>query len=239
MAHRQLSRPPFHARPGEPLVLAEHVTKTFGDGPRAVTAVHDVSLEVSAGDTIALMGPSGSGKTTLLTLLGALDRPTSGRILLDGLDIATVPERRLYDVRRRKVGFVFQDFYLVPNLTAVENVLLPTLPLGRDHRFQRRAEELLSTVGLAGRIDHRPTQLSGGEMQRVAIARALILDPPVVLADEPTGDLDSVNGAEVVRVLLRLTEERGTTVVVATHDDRVASRMGRLLRMRDGALVDE
>lgn len=238
MAHRQFSRPPFHARPGEPLVLAEHVTKTFGDGPRAVTAVHDVSLEVSAGDTIALMGPSGSGKTTLLTLLGALDRPTSGRILLDGVDIATVPERRLYEVRRRKVGFVFQDFYLVPNLTAVENVLLPTLPLGREHRFRRRAEEILATVGLAGRIDHRPTQLSGGEMQRVAIARALILDPPAVLADEPTGNLDSASGTGVVDVLLRLNSERRTTIVVATHDDRVASRMGRLLRMRDGALVD-
>lgn len=238
MAHRQLSRLPLHARPGEPIVLAEHVTKTFGDGPRAVTAVHDVSLEVSAGDTVALMGPSGSGKTTLLTLIGALDRPTSGRILLDGLDISTVRESRLHEVRRRKVGFVFQDFYLVPNLTAVENVLLPTLPLGRDHRFRRRAEEILGTVGLAGRVDHRPTQLSGGEMQRVAIARALILDPPVVLADEPTGNLDSASGAEVVRVLLRLTEEQGTTIIVATHDDRVSSRMGRLLRMRDGALVD-
>jgi len=237
MAHRELSHHPVHAGAGEPIVVVDHVTKTFGDGPRVVTAVRDLSLTMAAGDTVALMGPSGSGKTTLLTLLGALDRPSRGRVVLDGVDVAAVPERRLYEVRRRKVGFVFQDFYLVPNLTALDNVLLPTLPLGRDPRLRRRAEELLAVVGLADRIEHRPSQLSGGEMQRVAIARALVLDPPLVLADEPTGNLDSASGAGVVDVLLRLNSERGTSVVVATHDDRVAARMDRILRMRDGELV--
>ena len=238
MAHRETTRPVSHAAPGQPIVVLERVSREFGDGPTRVAAVRNVSLEVRAGDTVALMGPSGSGKTTLLTLLGALDRPTSGRVVVDGIDVSGVPEGKLYEVRRQKVGFVFQDFYLVPNLTATENVLLPTLPLGRDHRLHRRAEELLVTVGLGERVGHRPNQLSGGEMQRVGIARALILDPPIVLADEPTGNLDSVNGAEVVNVLLRLNEERGTTIVVATHDERIADRMRRRLHMRDGEITD-
>ena len=229
--------PPRHARPGEPIVRVDHVTKQFGDGPRAVTAVDDVCLTIPAGQSLALMGPSGSGKTTLLTLIGALDRPTTGRIVLDGLDISAVPERRLYLVRRRTVGFVFQDFFLVPHLSALENVLLPTLPLGRDEGVRQRAEELLVTVGLGDRIGHRPNQLSGGQMQRVAIARALILDPPLVLADEPTGNLDSASGAEVVRILLELNRTQGTTLVVATHDERVVSRLERCVQMRDGALV--
>ncbi|MCC7078530.1 MAG: ABC transporter ATP-binding protein, partial [Acidimicrobiia bacterium] len=207
----------------------------------AVTyALAGVDLDVAAGEYVAVMGPSGSGKSTLLHIMGGLDKPTSGAVYIGGRDIATLSDRRLTRMRRRELGFVFQFFNLVPVLTARENVALPLVVDGvPKRRYRRRVDELLGTVGLADRADHLPAQLSGGQQQRVAIARALVAAPDVLLADEPTGNLDSRSGADVLGLLRRLVDEHGQTVVIITHDPRAASGCDRIVFIRDGLIVDE
>ena len=198
-----------------------------------------VDLEVAAGETVAVMGPSGCGKSTLLYLLGGLDRPTAGEIWLDGQDMTRLSERALARLRRDAIGFVFQAFHLMDELTAVENVELPALLAGRSPRAaRRRAAGLLERVGLADRAGFLPSQLSGGQRQRVAVARALVADPPVVLADEPTGNLDSSATLDVLRLFDQL-HQAGQTLVIVTHDTRIAATADRMISMRDGTFVDQ
>ena len=213
------------------------VSKTYSLGGSQVHAVRDVHLTIAAGETVAVVGPSGSGKTTLLQLLGALDRPSTGEILFDGRDIAGIGDRALGMLRLRTFGFVFQQFNLIPTLTAAQNVEIALAPSGGSARTRRETVvRLLESVGLAPRADHVPSKLSGGEQQRVAIARALAHEPHVLLADEPTGNLDSETGAEIIDLLLSLSAEGRRTVVVVTHDVDIAKRAGRVLRMSDGRL---
>jgi putative ABC transport system ATP-binding protein len=207
----------------------------FQRGPTTVRALDGVALEIGAGEFVALEGPSGSGKTTLLQLLGALDRPSGGEVLFEGRDLAKLGDRELATLRLRSFGFVFQQFNLIPTLTAVENVEAKLIPAGGT---RGRALELLGEVGLAERSDHLPHQLSGGEQQRVGIARALSVEPRVVLADEPTGNLDTDTGREIIELLAGLAAEHGSTVIVATHDTTLAARAPRRLALRDGRLVD-
>ncbi|MBF6614854.1 MAG: ABC transporter ATP-binding protein [Chloroflexi bacterium] len=221
----------------EAIIRLVGLTRQYRVGPHIVAAVAGVDLEVAGGEAIALVGPSGSGKSTLLNLLGGLDRPTSGEIWVEGENIARASARRLVDHRRRRVGFVFQSFNLLPYRTALENVEVPlmlgALPVAAR---RERARELLRLVGLSERIDHRPSQLSGGEQQRVAIARALANKPSILLADEPTGNLDSATGAEVMG-LLRSLNEQGLTLILITHDMAVAAYANRIIRLRDGKVV--
>jgi putative ABC transport system ATP-binding protein len=213
--------------------------REYGKGEALVRAVDGVSLDVAAGETVAVMGPSGCGKSTLLHLLGGLDRPTGGEVWLAGQSLGRLGERALARLRRDAVGFVFQAFHLMDELTAVENVELPALLAGRSPRTaRRRAAGLLERVGLADRAGFLPTALSGGQRQRAAIARALVSDPLVVLADEPTGNLDSEATLEVLRLFESL-HAAGQTLVIVTHDSRIAATAGRLIGMRDGAFVDE
>jgi len=205
-------------------------------GGREVAILDGVNLDVAARETVAVTGPSGSGKSTLLGLIAGLDRPTAGSIVLDGVEITTLDENRLARLRRDRVGFVFQSYHLIPTLTAIENVAMPLELAGRPHRLER-ARELLDTVGLVGRADHYPSQLSGGEQQRVAIARALALRPGLVLADEPTGNLDSATGAQIIELLLALNREHGSTLVLVTHDEALAARGQRIVALRDGRVV--
>jgi len=221
-----------------PALEAERLGKTYTPDGQDVVAVREVDVKVERGDLVAIMGPSGCGKSTLLHLLGGLARPTTGRALVDGVDLAGMTDRELAEVRRTKVGFVFQAFNLVPVLSAEENVALPALIAGRPRSWAAgRAAELLEAVGLHGRNAQRPSQLSGGEQQRVAIARALVMDPSVLLADEPTGNLDSRSGRDIVHLLLGL-HQRGQTIVLVTHDVKVAGVAERLLVMRDGQLEE-
>jgi putative ABC transport system ATP-binding protein len=222
-----------------PVLRACELRKQYGSGTTLVRAVDTVDLEVAAGETVAIMGPSGCGKSTLLHLLGGLDRPTSGSIQLAGQRLDQLSERALARLRRTAVGFVFQAFHLMDELSAVENVELPALLAGRSARAARsRATELLDRVGLADRARFLPAALSGGQRQRVAVARALVSDPLVVLADEPTGNLDSEATIEVLRLFDSL-HETGQTLVIVTHDARIAATADRLVTMRDGALLDE
>ncbi len=220
------------------LIQTFHLTKIYGGDGAAVRALDDVTLTVHRGEMVAVMGPSGSGKSTLLNMLGALDRPTEGRVVVNGQDLAEV--RDLDSFRAHTVGFIFQLHNLLPTLTAQENVEVPMLgqPIPARERRQR-ARELLEMVGLGHRLHHLPGQLSGGERQRVAIARALANRPPLILADEPTGSLDSQSGAEIMALLRRLNEEQGVTIVVVTHDPRVARSTQRILTMQDGRIVDD
>src|SRR3984885_8289851 len=221
------------------VLRAQGLRKDYGRDASLVRAVDEVDLEVAPGETVAIMGPSGCGKSTLLYLLGGLDRPTAGEIWLDGQDITRMSERALARLGGDPIGFVFQAFHLMDELTAVENVELPALLAGRSPRAtRRRAVGLLEQVGLADRADFLPTALSGGQRQRAAIARALANDPLVVLADEPTGNLDSQATLDVLRLFDSL-HAAGQTLVIVTHDDRVAATADRLVSMRDGALVDE
>jgi putative ABC transport system ATP-binding protein len=220
------------------IVVAQKLTKIYGRGAIRVTALKGVNLRVRRGEFIAILGPSGSGKTTLLNMLGALDRPTEGRVIIDRMVTSMVPERRLYKIRREKLGFIFQTYYLVPTMNALQNVLMPVLPIRRNKRYDKRAERLLDMVGLKGRMYHKPGELSGGEQQRVAIARALILNPGVILADEPTGNLDSKTGAEIIELMQRLNREREKTFIVVTHDRRIAGNAERALYLKDGRLSD-
>ena len=221
------------------LLRASGLGKTFGSGPALVRAVDGVDLDVAPGDTVAIMGPSGCGKSTLLHLLGGLERPSAGTIELAGQPVSDRSERALAHLRRTAIGFVFQGFYLMDELTAIENVELPGLLAGRSPKAARtRARELLTQVGLADRTGFLPSALSGGQRQRVAIARALINQPMIVLADEPTGNLDSTATVEVLR-LFEALHESGQTLVIVTHEQRVAATADRLISMRDGAFVDE
>jgi putative ABC transport system ATP-binding protein len=220
------------------MIVTENVTKIYTVGA-PVRALDGVTLEIAAGEFVAVTGPSGSGKSTLLNLIGTLDRPTSGRIVVDGVDVGTLRGNALADFRRERIGFVFQMFHLVPTLTALENVMLPLLPYRRGLRFrlEERARELLEIMGLGDRLHHLPGQLSGGEQQRVAIARALINTPKVLLADEPTGNLDSKVGMEIISLLRQLNRERGITVIVATHNPAVAREADRIIQLQDGKIV--
>ena len=222
----------------EVVLATEKLDKVFNLKGRQVRALSDVNLQIKRRDFISIMGPSGSGKTTLLNVMGCLDRPTHGTVVLDDVDVTKVPERGLSKIRRYKVGFVFQTFNLMPWLSAVENVELP-MDGTRKSRTERkkRAHELLSLVGLTERKDHRPGRLSAGEQQRVAIARALANDPAIILADEPTGNLDSKTKYDIVRLLAKLNNEQGTTIVMVTHDSHMAARAGRMLFLNDGKLL--
>ena len=219
------------------IVVARELVKVYGDGAE-VRALDGLTMTVERGEFVAVMGPSGSGKSTLLHILGALDRPTSGEVWVNGQNLARI--RDLDTFRARTVGFVFQLHNLIPTLTARENVEVPMMgqPVGRRER-RRRAEELLERVGLRDRMNHLPNQMSGGERQRVAIARALANNPALLLADEPTGNLDSQSGAEVVALMRELNRDLGTTVIIVTHDPSVARRADRILLMRDGRIVKE
>jgi putative ABC transport system ATP-binding protein len=216
------------------------VARFFQRGTVTVRALDGVDVVVRAGESVALEGPSGSGKTTLLQLLGALDRPSEGQILFEGRDLATLPDRELAALRLQTFGFVFQQFNLIPTLTALDNVVAGIAPQGIDDAEARsRAAATLEEVGLADRATHLPVHLSGGEQQRVAIARALVKEPRVILADEPTGNLDSATGADVIGLLADLATRHGVTVVVATHDASLAARAGRRLAMRDGRVIGD
>jgi putative ABC transport system ATP-binding protein len=210
------------------------IAKFFQRGASTVRALDGIELEIEPGEFVALEGPSGSGKTTLLQLLGALDRPSAGDIVFEGRDLAALRDRELAELRLRSFGFVFQQFNLIPTLTAAENVEVKLAPAGGG---REKALQMLDEVGLAGRADHLPAHMSGGEQQRVAIARALSVDPRVVLADEPTGNLDSATGGEIIELLAGLAAEHGSTVIVATHDAGLAARAPRRLAMRDGRFV--
>ena len=224
---------------GEALVRTRGLRKDYGAGEGLVRALDEVDLEVARGEAVAVMGPSGCGKSTLLQLLGGIDRPTAGELWLGGRRIDRLSERELAQVRRTEVGFVFQGFHLMEELTAVENVELPALLAGHSARAAReRAAELLTRVGLADRATHLPSALSGGQRQRVAIARALVNEPTLLLADEPTGNLDSASTLDVLR-LFEALHATGLTLVIVTHDARIGATADRLITMRDGAFVDD
>ncbi len=225
------------------MVEIHELTKNIGTGGQRVEILKGIDLSIPRGQVVAIMGPSGSGKSTLLGLMAGLDSPTSGRILLDGEEITGLPEDQLAVVRGRKVGFVFQSYQLIPTLTAEENVLLPWELVGLDGSSaadgRRRARELLLSVGLGDRMHHYPVQLSGGEQQRVALARAFMVMPPILLADEPTGNLDSRNGRHVLELLLKLNSSEGTTLVLVTHDAELANHADRRIRLQDGRIVGD
>jgi putative ABC transport system ATP-binding protein len=221
------------------LIRLDHVTKQFR-GARGVTALNDVSLLIERGDMVSIIGPSGSGKSTLLNLVGALDRPTSGRVSVDDQLFDGLSDDDLTRVRRDKIGFVFQFFNLLPALTCLENVGLPLHLRGWPRgRVDERSRELLTLVRLGERLEHRPEELSGGERQRVAIARALSIYPPVILADEPTGNLDTGTGGDILSLIRELHRRLGCTIVIVTHDMRVAESCPRTISLRDGAIVDD
>jgi putative ABC transport system ATP-binding protein len=223
----------------ETMVEAVELKKTYLLGKVPVNALNGVNLKVNGGDFLAILGPSGSGKSTLLNLIGALDKPTQGRLMIEGVDISTLNDNQLTDLRRR-VGFVFQFFNLIPRFTARENVELSMsiADVGKSERINR-ADTLLETVGLKDRMDHKPAELSGGEQQRVAIARALANDPKFLLMDEPTGNIDSKTAMEIVGLIKGLNEENGVTVIMVTHDQRLAGQSKRTVMLLDGSIVKE
>jgi len=224
----------------ECILKTEKLTKIYSMGKRKILALSGVDLNVNKGEFIAIMGPSGSGKTTLLNVLGCLDTPTDGKMVLDGIDVTKLPDKKLYGIRRNEIGFIFQTFNLLPYLNAVENVELPMEGTKKSKSDRRkRARELLQMVGLSGREEHRPHKLSAGEQQRVAIARALANDPAIILADEPTGNLDTENKHEIVRLLGRLNINQGTTIIMVTHDSQIASHTERILFLNDGKITRE
>jgi putative ABC transport system ATP-binding protein len=222
------------------MIRLQAVSKVYGEGLARVDALRSVDLEIASGELTSIMGPSGSGKSTLLNLVSALDVPSSGRIVIDGQDIALLDDDALTLFRRRRIGFIFQFFNLLPTLNALDNVLLPAMLERRPTATDRaRAEQLLTEVGLEARAKRRIHELSGGELQRVAIARALMLEPGLILADEPTGNLDSATGRSILGLLKRACELRGTTVVLVTHDERAARVGGRIVMLRDGRIVGD
>jgi putative ABC transport system ATP-binding protein len=223
-----------------PILETNSVSKQYQMGKVTVNALAGVDLSIEPGEFVAVMGPSGSGKSTLLHLLGGLDQPTDGEVALDGQTLSALSDKQITVTRRRKIGFIFQFYNLVPTLNAEENVALPLLIDGqRPKDYRERAERLLELVGLAERRRHKPDQLSGGEQQRVAIARALVTEPAIVLADEPTGNLDSRAGDEILNLLRQLCDELGQTIVMVTHDPLGASRADRVVFLKDGRIIDE
>jgi putative ABC transport system ATP-binding protein len=219
------------------LIQVRALTKSIHTGTHRVEILKGIDLEIPRGQFAAVMGPSGSGKSTLLGLLAGLDSPTSGQVLLDGEDITQLSEDRMAVLRGQKIGFVFQSYHLIPTLTAEENVLLPMELAGRERGGRTRARELLDRVGLKDRFDHYPVQLSGGEQQRVALARAFALRPPILLADEPTGNLDSATGAVVLDLILTLHREENATMVLVTHEESLAACADRRIILRDGSVA--
>ena len=222
------------------VIRTESLTRTYGDAAHTIYALKNVSFSVEEGEFVAIMGPSGSGKSTLLYLLGGLDHPTEGKVFLNEKDISTLRDNALSELRRQKIGFVFQFFNLIPVLTAQENVAMPLILDGvARSEALRRADVSLEKVGLLERKSHRPAELSGGQQQRVAIARALVTNPAFILGDEPTGNLDSKSGDEVVGLLRQVVDEFGRTIVIVTHDPRVAAHADRIVFLKDGEIVDE
>ena len=222
------------------MIQVENLNKTIENPPSRVEILRGISFEVPSGQFLAIMGASGSGKSTLLGLLAGLDNVTSGRVVLDGTDITHLAEDAMARVRGRKIGFVFQNYQLVPTLTAEENVLLPAELSGMDSAVSRqRAKDLLERVGLTQRAHHYPVQLSGGEQQRVALARAFVTQPPILMADEPTGNLDSTNGQHILDLLVRLNREEKATLVLVTHDRALAEHGDRILTLRDGIILSD
>lgn len=220
------------------MIEARGLKKSIRNGNRTVEILKGIDLSVPRGQFLAIMGASGSGKSTLLGLLAGLDAPSEGEVLVDGMEISRLPEDSLAQVRGKKIGFVFQSYQLIPTLTALENVLLP-YELNTTGDGKKCATSLLETVGLGDRLHHYPVQLSGGEQQRVALARAFVLEPPIVLADEPTGNLDSTNGQHVLDLLTERQRDAGTTLVLVTHDPQIAGRAGRRIFLRDGRIVSD
>jgi len=224
----------------EIVLKIEDLSKCYNPGKKEVRCLSKLNLEVKKGEFTAIMGPSGSGKTTLLNIIGCIDKPTKGKVLIDNIDVVTLPESQLYKIRRDKIGFIFQSFNLLPYLNARENVEL-AMELAGKFKGERtaRANELLATVGLSGRENHRPNKLSQGEQQRVAIARALANDPAIILADEPTGNLDMKNKQEIVKLLANLNIKQGTTIIMVTHDSQVAAHTERMVLLKDGKILKE
>ncbi len=224
----------------EYLIEISELAKVYGLGDVAVHALRGVNMQIASGEFVAIMGPSGSGKSTLMNIVGCLDRPTSGRYVLDGEDVSRLSRNALAGVRNRKIGFVFQSYNLLPRLTAVKNVMVPLLYSHNGHRSERQKHEqavaALEAVGLGDRLQHRPNELSGGQQQRVAIARALVNRPAILLADEPTGNLDTQSGEEIMELLLGLNRDRGTTLIFVTHDPRIADMTQRTIHIQDGLI---
>jgi putative ABC transport system ATP-binding protein len=244
--NKELQGDPTQASVTTPAIRVSALTKSIPTATHRVDILRGIDLEIQRGEFVAIMGPSGSGKSTLLGLLAGLDTPTSGQIILDGDDITGLNEDRMALLRGRKIGFVFQSYHLLPTLTAEENVLLPYELTGGNGRSSpgmsegpKRARELLESVGLLDRRDHYPIQLSGGEQQRVALARAFMVRPPILLADEPTGNLDTQNGQHVLGLLISLNQREGTTLVLVTHDPALSNRASRRITLRDGLILND
>ncbi len=229
-----------HQKETESILIAKNLSKTYSDGGTATIALSDVTFSVRKGEFLAIMGPSGSGKSTLLHLLGLLDEPTGGKYLFDGKNIGEFSSMELANIRNQKIGFVFQMFNLLPRTSVLENVKLPLLySRVSEHEWDRRAKEAIGSVGLSHRMDHNPAELSGGEKQRAAIARALVTNPEVIFADEPTGNLDSKSGKQVMSVIQRLNEKQGKTIVLITHETATAEHAERIIRLMDGAIESD
>ncbi|MBO8170177.1 MAG: ABC transporter ATP-binding protein [Thermoanaerobacteraceae bacterium] len=221
------------------LIEVKHVSKIYRMGDTEVRALDDVSLNVEKGEFVAIIGPSGSGKSTLMNILGCLDSPSEGDYIFDGKNVSKLTDNEMAEIRNKNIGFVFQNFNLLPKLTALENVELPLIYAGqKPSRYKKKAMELLNAVGLSGRIHHKPTELSGGQQQRVAIARALATDPSIILADEPTGNLDTKSGVEIMNIFQRLNEQ-GKTIIIITHDPSIAGYCKRMVHIQDGKIIKD